>query len=188
MVQIFGLSRVRDSPYDFHYFDTVTGYSHYEMRFVPNAFAGPFYSNNYSETSIDSAVFAFGMQNFVVNFGSIFYFLMGFELILLAYLFYVNHKKDEKGLKLFKNLQEGLVNLWSVIILYGCALCLLSLQNNTISSSNFQYAFTILVSFLIISAYIFYFLIRVKEHINVDLYKVHNLFRMLSLLLLAHSY
>ena len=78
MIQIFGLSRVRDSPFNFDYFDVVTGFSHYEMRFVPNAFSYPFYTANYSETAIDSAVFSFGMQNFVVNFGSIFYFLIGF--------------------------------------------------------------------------------------------------------------
>ena len=94
MIQIFGLSRVRDSPYDFNYFDTVTGYSHYEMRFIPNAFGFPFYISSYSETAIDPAVFAFGMQNFVVCFGSIFYFLIGLELILLGYYFYSKHKHN----------------------------------------------------------------------------------------------
>jgi len=95
MIQIFGLSRVRDAPYNFSYFDTVVGYSHYEMRFVPNSFSFPFYQNNYSETSIDSAVFAFGMQNFIVAFGSIFYFLIGLELCLLGYLIYLRQKHDE---------------------------------------------------------------------------------------------
>jgi hypothetical protein len=85
-------------------------------------------------------------------------------------------------------LQEGLVYFWANILIYGAALCLLSLQNNTISSSNLQYAFTILVSFLVITAYIFYFLFRVRERISTDLYKVNNLFRLWALLMLAHNY
>ena len=78
MVQIFGLSRVRDAPYDFDYFGVLLGYANYELSFIPNAFANPFYSNNYSEVAVDSAAFAFTTQNFIINFGSIFYFLIGF--------------------------------------------------------------------------------------------------------------
>ena len=48
------------------------------MGFIPNRFADSFYNNNYSETAIDSAVFVYGSQNFIINFGSTFYFILGF--------------------------------------------------------------------------------------------------------------
>lgn len=48
MIQIFGLARVRGGPYDFEFFDSLKGYSMFELRFIKNHFATPFVNNNYS--------------------------------------------------------------------------------------------------------------------------------------------
>ena len=48
MVQIFGLARVRGASYDFEFFDSLKGYSMFELRFIKNHFATPFTNNNYS--------------------------------------------------------------------------------------------------------------------------------------------
>jgi hypothetical protein len=61
-------------------------------------------------------------------------------------------------------------------------------QNNQVSSSNLQYAFTILISFLVVLGYCFYFAFWVRDRLCTDLFKVLNLFRVASLLLLAHGY
>ena len=97
MVQLFGLSRVRDAPYDFDLTGVLEGFSYYEMSFVPNVFANPFYEHNYSEAAVDSAVFALGSQNLVLNFGSIFYFFLGLQLILLVYLAVLLKRKRGVG-------------------------------------------------------------------------------------------
>ena len=68
MVHLYGFSRVRDAPYDFDFYSVLSGYGYYELSFIPNAFANPFYANNYSEVAVDSAVFAYSSQNFIINF------------------------------------------------------------------------------------------------------------------------
>ena len=94
----------------------------------------------------------------------------------------------DDSFKLFWELQDYFVCLWANILIYGAGLCLFSLQNNNISSDNLQYAFTILIAFLVILAYSFYFAIKVKNHLDTELYKVNNLFRIMGLLLLALGY
>ena len=96
MVQVYGLGRVRGASYDFDFFDSVKGFSNYELAYVPNRFADPFYNNNYEEVAIDSAVFVFGTQNFIINFGSIFYFLLAFEAIIMIYFAYLKYKESQE--------------------------------------------------------------------------------------------
>ena len=64
----------------------------------------------------------------------------------------------------------------------------MSLQNNTVSSSNLQYSFTILTSFLIVLGYSFYYVVKVWNQIKISLFEIHNLFRIFGLLLLAAEY
>ena len=92
MVQVYGLSRVRGSPFDFSLFDSLKGFSYYELHFIQNHFANSFLDKAYTENVIDSAVFAFGTQNFIINFGSLFYFLLAFEGILMVYFCYLKYK------------------------------------------------------------------------------------------------
>ena len=188
MVQIFGLARVKDFPFSFEYYNSLVGYSFYELRNVGNPFTYLFMQSNYSETAIDSAVFVFGSQNFLLNFGTLFLVFLGLELLLLGYLLYIQIRGQQAKLPRFQQLQDHLVYFWANIILFGSLLTLLSLQNNSISSANYGYAFSILLSFAIVAAYCFYFHLWVRSRLATDLYKLNNLFRIAGLLLLAHNY
>ena len=70
MVQVFGLSRIRDLPIDFQFYNVVKGYSYYEFEYIPNLFETILKKVGYSEVAIDSAVFVYGTQNLLYNFGS----------------------------------------------------------------------------------------------------------------------
>jgi hypothetical protein len=163
----------------------LVGYSHFDLRFIPNKFADIFASAGYSETTIDSAAFDMGSQNFIVNFGSLFYLYLPFQITLL--IFFVVYRNNEPTFAFLKNIQEHLINFWSVIVLFGSLLCLLSVQNNEITSSNMYYAITILISFVIVGGFGLYFGMSVKDHLRTELYKVNNVVRIIGLLMLAHG-
>ena len=74
------------------------------------------------------------------------------------------------------------------MLLFGSSLCLLSLLNNTISSSNLQYAFSILTSFLVITFYFLYYAFRVVKEMKTDLFQLNDVLRICGLLLLALNY
>ena len=181
MVQLFGLSRVRDIGLDFNYYSSLTGFSFYEMRFIPNRLADPFLQHNYSEEAIEAAAFAFGSQNFIVNFGSLFCFFLAVQLLLLSYLLYSGR------VQIFKQLQDHAIYFWANIVIFGTLLCLLSLQDNSVSSDNLQYTFPLLFSFAVVIAYAFYFVYWVRNRLATDLYKLNNLCRVFGLLMLAYG-
>ena len=91
LIQIYGLSRIRPYPFELDFYHFLTGFSHYELSFIPNGFSKAFPSS-YSESSISSLAFAMGNQNFVLNFGSIFQVYIPLQITLFIYYFIV--KKD----------------------------------------------------------------------------------------------
>ena len=99
-----------------------------------------------------------------------------------------NQFEEEVSYDTFWYLQHAFIYFWASILIYGSALCLLSLINNTVSSSNLQYAFSILISFLVVVFYLFYFFFKVKNEVNIYLFQLNDLFRIVGLLLLALNY
>jgi hypothetical protein len=163
LVQIIGLSRVRPFPFQFDFYNTLLGFSYYELSFVPNEF-GLAFPNSYSETSLASAAYSYGSQNFILNFGSIFLIYLPLQLLLFAY--YAYFYKNEEKVQRYKLVQETLIVLWSTIMLFGSALCVLSTMNNSISSSNLAYAFSVLIAFAFLVGYCLYYVIYVKNHLS----------------------
>lgn len=88
LIQIYGLSRIRPFPFELDFYHFLSGFSHFELAFIPNGFAKAFPSS-YSESSISSLAFAIGTQNFVLNFGSVIEVFIPLQIALFIYFLVV---------------------------------------------------------------------------------------------------
>lgn len=163
LIQIIGLSRIRPFPFEFDFYNTLKGFSCFELLFIPNGLAN-IYPDLYTEVSIDSVVYSLGSQNFIIGFGSILEIFVPLQIILAIYYLFI--RGNEEKVKKYKIIQENLIMLWSIIIVYGASLCVLSTEINTISSDNLLYAFTVAFSFGILISYCAYFVYWVKNNLQ----------------------
>jgi hypothetical protein len=102
-------------------------------------------------------------------------------------MFYSRANKIPNYLQHFTLYQKHLLYFYANILLFGSFLNLLSLKKNQISSSNLMYAFTILTSFLIVGGYFLYYVFWVLRAVESELYKINNLLRVVSLMLIVYG-
>ena len=162
MVQTVGIMRLRSiNDNQFQYYNTVKGYSYYELQFIPNKIYDAFAKNGYSETVIDPALFVYGFQNFFLCFGQLVYTYL--ILQFMAFIVYLILRYKRSDLSFINSVQQLIFAVWANIVIFGSLLCLLSIENNTISSNNPGYAVTFLLSFLFLMPYGVYYFLWVRK-------------------------
>lgn len=75
-----------------------------------------------------------------------------------------------------------------MIFIYGAFLCVLSTENNQLSSDNLCYAFSVLIAFGCLVGYGIYYSFWVRKVMKDELYKINNLFRLFGVLILSYGW
>lgn len=71
LLQVMGITRIREYPINFNIYSVLLGYSYYELPFVPNLVASTFPAG-YKEESLEPVAFALGNHNALDNLCPIF--------------------------------------------------------------------------------------------------------------------
>ena len=70
LLQVMGLTRIREYPINFNIYSVLLGFSHFELSFIPNGFSYIFPAG-YQEQSLQPVAFALGSHNSLLNLGPI---------------------------------------------------------------------------------------------------------------------
>lgn len=161
VLQVLGITRIREYPIDYDVYSVLVGYSYFELSFIPNAFKSIFPSY-YTELGAPPVVFALGNHNLILNLGSIIQ-VYAFLQVCLGIYYFIKHDKPEHLARL-KLYQETLVVLFMVITLYYSALSMMSLQYNNILSLNTQFLGSVAMALLLLIFYIVYMGVWVRPY------------------------
>jgi hypothetical protein len=84
-----------------------------------------------------------------------------------------------------KFLQESIIVFFIVKMLYSIVISLLSLQFNDILTTKSPFMISLLFSLIFLIAYSIYFFVWVKNQRHLELYKINNIFRAVSLVIVV---
>lgn len=84
LLQVLGITRIRQYPINFNIYSVLIGFSYYELPFVPNGLASIF-PDSYKEYSLDPVAFTLGNHNLLPNLGPIIQMFLFLQLCLTIY-------------------------------------------------------------------------------------------------------
>lgn len=93
LLQVFGISRIRQYPINFNIYSVLLGFSHYELSFIPSVFSLMF-PPGYRERSLDPVTFALGNHNALRNLGPIIQVYLFLQFALFIYYILKNEKAE----------------------------------------------------------------------------------------------
>lgn len=102
-------------------------------------------------------------------------------------IYYVLKNDRPQHLARMKLLQETLICLFMVIILYCSLIGIYSVGMNSLTSMSTTFLSSVILSLVLIAAYAIYFLFWVRPFRLFELYKINNLVRVIGVLIMASN-
>ena len=117
--------------------------------------------------------------------GSIILIFLCLELVMAVYYIFKNDRPEH--LARMKLLQETVVSVFMVIIVYFCMIGIMALGSNSMSGTSTTFLASVALSLVILIAYSIYVLVWVRPFRLFELYKVNNIVRVIGLVIMASN-
>lgn len=169
-LQVLGLMRYSTYPVIANAYNILQGFSVLEFLYVPNFFAN-LLPAIYGEMSYPIVSFVNVNHNFIVNIGSELFIFLLLQVPILAVLAW----KRQAILPRILRIEETLVTLFFCRTFFSCVLSLIGLGLNADLVPNSTFFACQVVGFIFLLMYIGYFVVRVREARNLQLYKLNVL-------------
>ena len=117
--------------------------------------------------------------------GSIILIFLCLELVMAVYYIFKNDRPEH--LARMKLLQETVVSVFMVIIVYFCMIGIMALGSNSMSGTSTTFLASVALSLVILIAYSIYVLVWVRPFRLFELYKVNNIVRVIGVVIMASN-